>query len=89
MSWVRRMFGRRRPDLVCPPAAPDPARMERARRASDQAGEVLDRVIADHQRVEETAKRAEDLRRQNHLGPSFWAWAESLQDKQRGERTTP
>lgn len=83
MNWVRRLLGRRRPDFAAPPP-PDPARLEEARREADHAGEVLDRVRRDDQRVNETAERAERLRRQNHLGPSFWRWAESL-----GERRTP
>lgn len=83
MSWVHRWLGRRRPDFGAP-ALPDPARLEEARREADRSGEVLRRVEADHGRVEATAARAEKLRRQNHLGPSFWRWAESL-----GERRTP
>lgn len=77
MNWVRRWFGRRRPDFGVPPP-PDPIRMGEAVAEAQRAKVVLDRVRRDDQRVNETAERADRLRRQNHLGPSFWAWAESL-----------
>lgn len=77
MNWIRRLFGRRLPDFAAPPPT-HPGRLEAARREAARAGEVLKRVQEDNQKIEEAAARAEKLRKQNHLGPSFWAWAESL-----------
>jgi hypothetical protein len=80
VGLISRLLGRRRPTFDAP-AAPDPARLEEARREADRSGEVLDQVKAHDRRVTETSERAARALRQNHLGPSFWAWAESLGDR--------
>jgi hypothetical protein len=84
VGWVRRWLGRRRPDFGTPPPCPDASRLRDAVTEARRAEETLGQVRGDDQRVNEAADRAARLRRQNHLGPSFWDWAEHL-----GERRSP
>lgn len=78
MDWINRWFGRRRNALPAAPPMPDPDRLSQAVAEAQRAEHVLKRVQSNDQRVTETSARAADALRQNHLGPSFWTWAESL-----------
>lgn len=83
MGWLSKVLGRRRP-VFDVPTQPDPDRLRIAEAEAIRADEVLQRALADDQEVTRTSDRARRIHRQNHLGPSFWDWAESL-----GERKHP
>lgn len=84
MGWINRWFGRRRHALPLAPPTPDPDRLSQAVAEAQRADSILKRVQGHDQRVTETSDRATQALRQNHLGPSFWAWAESLGDNPKG-----
>lgn len=77
MGLISRWLGRRRPEFAAPPC-PDQARLLEAARRAQEAQRTLDQVEAQQPRIDAAAATADALRRQNHLGPSFWAWAETL-----------
>lgn len=69
-SWKRRVVARR-PGLR-PPIPPDPSGLAEARHAAREAADNLRQTLAQTPAVEERARRAERIHRENHLGPSIW-----------------
>jgi hypothetical protein len=75
VSWVRRAVRRvtswMRRDRHTAPPAPDPRRINEARRAAESAGQELNAVRERNPEVEASAASATRLLRENNLGPAF------------------
>ena len=62
----------RRKAILKPPPAPEPERMEEARRAARDAHQILGEVLSQEPSVEARAEKAARIHRENHLGHSVW-----------------
>lgn len=76
MSWVatvRNLLRRRRHASLEVPAPPSAERLTAARQESERATEVLHQVCRRDPIVRARQARADEIYRENNLGPKFWA----------------
>lgn len=69
-DWFRWLRRRHRPSLAQPPCPEYPGGLIRAQAELAKADDTLTRLEAQEPEVERLARRAEEIRRQNHLGPA-------------------